>query len=130
MVAPRSLADALRKQGADDPEGPGRLNLVAASAALADRAQVEQIRIAVAKERALWLSLLRELKLPHTDTQTNFVFFDAGQPQPVLAAAMRERGIDIGRAHPPYTNWARITIGLPEENRRAQNALRASLEEC
>jgi len=45
------------------------------------------------------------------------------------AASVRERGIDIGRAHAPYINWARITIGLPPENLRAQNALRASLKE-
>jgi histidinol-phosphate aminotransferase len=129
VLAPRSLADALRKQGAGEAEELGRLNLVAASAALADTAHVEHTRRAIANERALWLSVLRELKLPHTDTYANFVFFDTGQPQPVLAAAMRERGIDIGRAHPPYTNWARITIGLPAENLRAQNALRASLKE-
>jgi hypothetical protein len=58
-----------------------------------------------------------------------YVFFDAGRPQPILAAAMRERGVEIGRAHPPYTNWARITIGLPSENLLAQNALRAGLKE-
>jgi histidinol-phosphate aminotransferase len=129
VLAPRSLADALRKQGAGQAEGLGRLNLVAASAALADTAHVEHTRRAIANERALWLAVLSELKLPHTDTYANFVFFDTGRPQPVLAAAMRERGIDIGRAHPPYTNWARITIGLPPENLRAQNALRASLKE-
>src|ERR1700730_10409795 len=110
-------------------EGLGRLNLVGASAALADTAHVESTRIDTANERALWLSVLRQLKLPHTDTHTNFVFFDTGQPRPVLAAARRERGIDIGRAHATYTNWARITIGLPPENLRAQNALRASLKE-
>jgi histidinol-phosphate aminotransferase len=124
VLAPRSLADALRKQGA---EGLGRLNLVAASAALADRSQVVSTREAVAKERSLWLSVLRELNLPHADSQANFVFFDAGRPQPAVAAAMREQGVDIGRSHPPYTNWARITIGLPSENLRAQNALRNSL---
>jgi histidinol-phosphate aminotransferase len=129
VLAPRWLADALRKEGAGAAEGLGRLNLVAASAALADPAHVEHTRRAIADERALWLSVLRELKLPHTDTRTNFVFFDTGRPQPVLAAAMRERGIDIGRAHSPYTNWARITIGLPSENLRAQDALRASLKE-
>jgi histidinol-phosphate aminotransferase len=128
VLAPRSLADALRKEGAGDAEGLGRLNLVAASAALADTAQVVSTREAVAKERSLWLSVLRELNLPHTDSRANFVFFDAGRPQPILAAAMRERGVDIGRAHPPYTNWARITIGLPSENLRAQDALRTSLK--
>ena len=129
VLAPRSLADGLRKQGAGDPEGLGRLNLVAASVALADTEHVERTRRAIANERVLWLSTLRELNLPHTDTRTNFVFFDSGRPQPELAAAMRERGVDIGRAHAPYTNWARITIGLPSENLRAQNALRTSLKE-
>ena len=128
VLAPRSLADALRKQDAGDAEGLGRLNLVAASAALADPAQVVSTREAVAKERSLWLSVLRELNLPHTDSRANFVFFDAGRPQPTVAAAMREQGVDIGRAHPPYSNWARITIGLPSENLRAQNALRSSLK--
>jgi histidinol-phosphate aminotransferase len=128
VLAPRSLADALRKEGAGDAEGLGRLNLVAASAALADTAQVASTREAVAKERSLWLSVLRELNLPHTDSRANFVFFDTGRPQPTVGAAMREQGIDIGRAHPPYTNWARITIGLPSDNLRAQNALRASLK--
>lgn len=128
VLAPRSLADSLRKEGAGDAEGLGRLNLVAASAALADTAQVVSTREAVAKERTLWLSVLGELNLPHTDSRANFVFFDAGRPQPILAAAMRERGVDIGRPHPPYANWARITIGLPSENLRAQNALRSSLK--
>jgi histidinol-phosphate aminotransferase len=127
VLAPRWLADALRKLGAGGAEGLGRLNLVAASAALADPSQVVSTREAVAKERSLWLSVLRELDLPHTDTRANFVFFDAGRPQPTVAAAMRAQGVDIGRAHPPYTNWARITIGLPSENLRAQNALRTIL---
>jgi histidinol-phosphate aminotransferase len=128
VLVPRSLADSLRKQRAGEAEGLGRLSLVAASAALADTAHLERTRRDIANGRALWLSVLRELKLPHTDTHANFVFFDTGRPQPVLAAAMRERGIDIGRAHPPYTNWARITIGLPSENIRAQNALKASVK--
>src|SRR5580700_6342836 len=128
VLAPRSLADALRKQGAGGAEGLGRLNLVAASAALADPSQVVSTREAVAKERSLWLSVLRELNLTHTDSQANFVFFDSGRPQPALAAAMLAQGVDIGRAHPPYTNWARITIGLPSENLRAQNALRTTLK--
>ena len=98
VLASRSLADALRKEGAGDAEGLGRLNLVAASAALADTSQVVSTREAVAKERSLWLYVLRELNLPHTDSQANFVFFDAGRPQPTVEAAMREQGVDIGRA--------------------------------
>jgi histidinol-phosphate aminotransferase len=127
VLAPRALADALRKQGAGVAESLGRLNIVAASAALRDTAQLERTRQAVAHERTLWLSVLHDLKLQHTEPYANFVFFNAGMPQPKLAAAMVSRGIDIGRAHPPYASWARITIGLPEENQRAQAALRHTL---
>jgi histidinol-phosphate aminotransferase len=127
VLAPAGVAEALRQQGAGDAEDLGRLNLAAAAAALGDAAHVEKVRTAIAHERAIWLALLRELKLPHTNAQADFVFFDAGRPQPEVAAAMLAKGVDIGRAHPPYTNWARITVGLPEENRRAQNALRGIL---
>lgn len=126
-IAPKALAEELHAAGAGRAEGLGRLNLVAASAALSDKKHVEKIRDTVAKERAKWKSVLDELKLPHSRTETNFIFFDAGRPQAELALKMREQGIDIGRMFPPYTNWARITIGLPKENQRAQNALRSVL---
>jgi histidinol-phosphate aminotransferase len=127
-LTPAPIAAALREQGAGDAEALGRLNIAAASAALSDTAQVAHARDAVARERELWLAALRDLKLPHTETQANFVFFDAGRPQPQIARAMLLEGVDIGRPHPPYSNWARITIGLPEENLRAQNALRRALK--
>jgi histidinol-phosphate aminotransferase len=127
VLAPKGLAAALRDRGAGDAEGLGRLNMAAAAAALGDTAHVEQVRAVVARERAQWLALLAEWKLPHTAAQGDFVFFDAGRPQPEVAAGMLARGVDIGRAHPPYTNWARITVGLPEENRKAQAALKVVL---
>jgi hypothetical protein len=37
---------------------------------------------------------------------------------------MLSQDIDIGRPHPPHANWARISVGLPEENQRAQDGLR------
>jgi histidinol-phosphate aminotransferase len=126
-IAPKALAEELHAAGAGRAEGLGRLNLVAASAALSDKKHVEKIRGTVAKERAKWKSVLDELKLPQSRTETNFIFFDAGRPQAELALKMREQGIDIGRMFPPYTTWARITIGLPKENQRAQNALRSVL---
>ena len=127
VLAPRPLADALRKKGAGDAESLGRLNIVAASAALRDSAQLERTRMAVARERKIWLTVLHNLKLQYAEPNANFVFFNAGMAQPKLAAAMLSQGVDIGRAYPPYVNWARITIGLPEENQRAQAALRHAL---
>jgi histidinol-phosphate aminotransferase len=129
LIAPRAIANALREQGAGAAESLGRLNMVAASAALRDTDQVERTRKAVAHERAVWLSVLDDLQLRHSEPNANFIFFNARIPQPKLAAAMLSEGIDIGRPHPPYANWARITIGLPEENQRAQDALRRTLEQ-
>lgn len=126
-LAPRHLADAVHKQDIGDAESLGRLNIAAASAALADKAHVNRTRTITASERTKWISVLDELKLPHTDSHTNFIFFDTGRPQPQLAAAFLARNVDIGRTFPPYLTWARITVGLPEENRIAQQQLREVL---
>lgn len=128
-LAPRALAEALRKQGVGDAESLGRLNISAASAALADTAHVRRIRELTAAEQTKWALVLRQLALPHTSSHANFIFFDAGVPQSELAAAMRRQGVEIGRTFPPYTNWARITIGRPDENRTAQQVLRQVLED-
>jgi histidinol-phosphate aminotransferase len=124
LLAPAALAGALRKLGAGGAEGLGRLTIVAAAAALQDKDLIEHSRRTVAAERATWLTVLTELKLPHSPSEANFVFFDSGKPQPTIAAFFRERGVDIGRAFPPLVTWARITIGLPAENAKAQAVLR------
>jgi len=53
VLAPRALADALRKEGAGNAESLGRLNIVAASAALQEINLVERTRKAVAHERTM-----------------------------------------------------------------------------
>jgi histidinol-phosphate aminotransferase len=126
-LVPRALAVGLRKQGLGDAESLGRLNISAASAALADTAHVQRIREITASEKSKWESVLQQLALPHTSSRANFIFFNAGVPQSELAAAMRRQSVEIGRTFPPYTNWARITVGRPEENRTAQEALRQVL---
>jgi histidinol-phosphate aminotransferase len=127
-IVPKALGTALRKQGIGDAESLGRLNIAAASAALADQAHVQEVRSTVATERKKWMAILDSQKLARTDSQANFVFFDAGHPQQFVAAAMRDHGVVIGRSFPPYTNWVRITIGQPAENRIAQESLRATVE--
>ncbi len=123
-IVPHTLGNALRKEGLGDAEGLGRLNIAAASAALADRAHVQQVRDAISTERKRWSAILDNLQLPHTDSQADFIFFNAGRPQQEIAASFRSAGIEIGRAFPPYQTWVRITIGRPEENKKAQERLR------
>ena len=127
LLAPPALIAALRAQGDGTAEDIGRLSLAAAAAALQDSSLIERSRRAIAKERSQWASVFEALKLPHSDTAANFVFFNAGRPQKELAAAFRQHGIDIGRGFPPLDQWTRISIGLPGENAKAQQVLREIL---
>ncbi|WP_293848772.1 pyridoxal phosphate-dependent aminotransferase [Steroidobacter sp.] len=124
-IAPKPIADLLRSQGVGAPRSLNRLAVVAAIASLQDQPFVDDVRRKVAVERNLWHQLLRSLKLRHSDAQGNFVFFDAKRPQTEVRAALAQQGIDIGRAFPSYDTWARITIGLPHENARAREAVKA-----
>jgi histidinol-phosphate aminotransferase len=127
VLAPVVLADALRKHGVGDPHSLNRLAVAAASASLRDACHVAGVRRQVAEERRKWLALLDDLHLHHSETVGSFIFFETGRPHDQIAAAFLKRGIDIGRAFPPFDKWTRITIGLPEENARVQQALRSIL---
>jgi histidinol-phosphate aminotransferase len=68
--------------------------------------------------------------LTYTPCQANFLFVDTRRPAREVVHGMMRRGILIrageldGRA-----TWVRITIGLPDENRKAAEALGAVLAE-
>jgi histidinol-phosphate aminotransferase len=51
------------------------------------------------------------------------VFVETGRPHHEVAIALLAKGIDIGRAHAPLDHWARISIGLPQENAVARAAV-------
>jgi histidinol-phosphate aminotransferase len=124
-IAPSSLADPLRSAGIGHPRSLNRLAVVAAAASLRDASYVPLVRAKVARERELWLAALGSLNLRHAESTGNFVFFETGRPHEAFAAAMLARGVDVGRAFPPLDRWARISLGLPDENARARDALRA-----
>ncbi|MBL9006792.1 MAG: aminotransferase class I/II-fold pyridoxal phosphate-dependent enzyme [Myxococcales bacterium] len=123
-AAPRALAESLRRQGLGSPRGQNRLTLTAASASLRDPAHLGRVRTQVAAERTKWHALLDGLKLRRTESRANFIFFDAGRPQAEVAKVLLAEGVAIGRPFAPYQTWVRISIGLPEENARAQAAVR------
>ncbi len=126
-LGPRPLIAALKKQGLGDAEGLGRLNLVAAGAALSDTTHVPRVRDIVATERNRWHTELDALKLQHTRSAANFAFFDSGHPHDAIVARLRQDGIVVARAFLPYGTWVRITIGTTQENAAAQRALRKAL---
>ena len=127
-LLPKPIAQALRAQGSTNPHLFNRLAVAAATASLRDKSNyLAQMRQKVAQEREKWFQLFREVRKRFTASAANFVFFETGMPHAEFAGAMREKGVEIGRVFPPYNNWARITIGLPQDNSIARAAVRQSL---
>ncbi|QNL48264.1 aminotransferase class I/II-fold pyridoxal phosphate-dependent enzyme [Olivibacter sp. SDN3] len=127
-VAPKTLAKFLREQGLGNPHELNRISIAAASAALKDQAFVSHVKHTVDVERQKWFELLEQLGLRYTSSQANFVFFDAKKPYQDTYRKFEEAGIHVSRSFAPYNTWIRITIGLPEENEKARNVLKAFLQ--
>lgn len=126
-LVPGRIAQALKRQGVDNPHLFNRFAVAAAAASLADTQYVSAVAAKVAQERQIWLDLLHRLKVNVTESNGNFVFFETGMPHENFASSLLRDGIDIGRSFPPYDLWARISIGLPDENAKARTAVRKLL---
>jgi hypothetical protein len=57
--------------------------------------------------RPLLHAALDSLKLRHSDSHKNLVFFESGYPHEALASAFLAEGIDIGRGLPPLERQRR-----------------------
>jgi histidinol-phosphate aminotransferase len=94
-----------------------RLALVAASAAIGDTGWLARTRAAIIASREQVTARLAALGFEVLPSQANFVF--ARHPAhgaPVLAAALRERGIIVRYfTAPRIAAWLRISIGTPAE---------------
>lgn len=102
---------------------PGVFGARAAAASIQDTAYQNMCRDRNAEGRAIMAEAIGKMGRRMTTSHTNFVFFDTGMPVEQVQAAMRTKGFLIGRAFPPYTTWARISIGTPDEMRRVAAVL-------
>jgi histidinol-phosphate aminotransferase len=127
-LVPKAIAQTLRKRGLDNPHLFNRLAVAAAAASLKDANYVSSVARKVAREREIWFKLLRELRVKTTASSGNFLFIETGMPHADFAASLLKEGVDIGRAFPPYDRWARISVGLPEENDVARAAVRKMIQ--
>ncbi|MDB6168452.1 MAG: hypothetical protein JWM88_1316 [Verrucomicrobia bacterium] len=118
------FAAQLRNYGLGTITGPG---IAAAMASLQDAGYIESTRAKIVAERAKLLGLLRELGKTYAEPQANFVFFQTGRPHKEVFDLMMAESVAIARPFPPMLDWARISIGLPEENDLARAALRKVL---
>jgi histidinol-phosphate aminotransferase len=123
-IMPEKLATSLRARMT------GSLSIVtiaAAAASLRDEPYVVDTRAKIAVGREALLAVVKELGRDYAVPQGNFVFFRTGVPAPDFIAKMRAQGIEVGRPFPPMLDWARITIGLPDEMEKCHRALRQVL---
>lgn len=67
---------------------------------------------------------LDALGLEYKPSHTNFVFFHSGKPIRELHKAMLDKGVQIGRPFPPFTDWCRISTGTLEEVQRFCDGLK------
>ncbi len=123
-IAPKAIVDYLKQKGLGDVHDLNRLSIAAAIASLADTAYVTSVNKKIASARQQWNAVLDALHLAHTTSQANFIYFDSKKTYEEVAATFKKNGISIARAFPPYNTWVRITVGLPEENLKAQQVLR------
>jgi histidinol-phosphate aminotransferase len=126
-LAPKRIAKTLSDEGLNNPHLFNRLAVAAATASLKDAGYVARVTRLVAEEREKWFQLFRELKLKFTLSSGNFVFFESRIAHAEFAAALLNEGVAIGHAFPPYDLWARISVGLPDENTAARAAVRKLL---
>ena len=106
---------------------PNAFGMHAAIASLQDTAYQDFVKARNREGRELLMSSLKGMGKRVAPSQTNFVFFQSGLPVEKVQAAMRAKGYLIGRAFPPYNDWARVSIGTPDEMKAFVAALPETL---
>lgn len=114
---------------AREPFPVNRMAQVGVMAALDDQEFIDKTLKNNADGRELFYGALTEMGLDYYPTQTNFIYIDLKQDAEAVFQAMLREGVIIR----PLTSQGapqaiRITIGLPEENRRAIQALKKVLD--
>jgi histidinol-phosphate aminotransferase len=99
------------------------VGLRGASAALAEKASiVRQRRQANSRTRGELCNWLRSRGIPFIEPHGNFVLIDTGRDVKAFGAAMRARGVAVGRQFPPLNTMLRVTVGTDEDMARFRKA--------
>ncbi len=91
------------------------MGVVAATASLQDASYVAETRAKIKAGRDALIAVIKDLKKEYAEPQGNFVFFKTGMPIATFQEKMKAEMVLVGRPFPPLTEWARISIGTPEE---------------
>jgi histidinol-phosphate aminotransferase len=117
VAAPATIAEMRKAQA---PFSVTEVSQAAAVASLGDRTELERRVRSNAAARHHVLGALAERSLTHTESHTNFVYFELGLPATESSALFTERGVIV---RPMSGGWIRVTIGNELDNRRFVGAL-------
>jgi histidinol-phosphate aminotransferase len=98
--------------------GVNRLAQIGALAALADEAFKAAVTAEVARGRAEYAALGRQLGAATLPSATNFVCFEIGTKAAAeaMVATLLERGVFVRKPYaPPIDGFIRVTVGTPAE---------------
>jgi histidinol-phosphate aminotransferase len=95
--------------------GMSVMSLAAANASLLDIDNMERNRALNREVRKMTVAAFETSGFTVAPCDANFVFVNIKRDSRGFQEACRQKGVQIGRAFPPMTNWARISIGTMEE---------------
>jgi histidinol-phosphate aminotransferase len=99
--------------------GMSVMTMAAATASLLDTANLEKNRTANRDVRKLTVDAFTSAGYRVAHSDANFVFVEIKRDSKGFQEACRQLGVAVGRAFPPLTTWARISIGTPTEMEKA-----------
>jgi histidinol-phosphate aminotransferase len=117
VAAPATIAELRKVQ---PPFSVSEVGEAAAVASVGNRAELERRVRSNAASRHRLLGALAERDLAHTESQTNFVYFELSVPGSESSALFTDQGVIV---RPMAGGWLRVTIGSESENRRFVQAL-------
>jgi len=109
------------------PFNVGSVGQAAALASLGDEAHLARTVETNRIERARLAEALPALGFEVWPSQANFLCTRPPIAAAQLYDALLGRGVIVRPLDPPLEDWLRISVGLPEENDRLLDALRAEM---
>ena len=98
----------------------GRLNIIGLKAAHASYQDQDFQDFTIRKTReslAVVEGMCEEIGIRYIKSRGNFTFIETGIENDIFQARMKEHGVMTGRAFPPFTRWARISMAKPDDMR-------------
>ncbi len=99
---------------------PISVSIIAAEAGLASLAAEAEMRAAAqrnAADRTEFVKQAGARKVSLIPSYANFFMMKTGRPATDVIAGFRKQNVLIGRPFPPMTEYVRVSMGLPEENK-------------